>query len=262
MERIPREIGIPVLTMRFRILIPVLLACASAPLVGQTVAAPAPSADEVIARMFTHEVQREVAAGGYRGNRQYVLDNPRFDKQARMEVRVTCAPDGTETFQVVSEQGWKSANLLLRKILESESETSMPLERAKSRVTSDNYRFQMIESAPLDGRLAYVIDVIPKRQDVVLFRGRIWVDAEDYALARVEGEPARITSVWIHSVHFTQEFRKSGEYWFPSSTTSITEARMLGKTTVDIHHFDYVPLAEKADRNTNPQLVEAHYAKR
>ena len=145
--------------MRFRILISALLACAPASLIGQTTAAPSLSADEVIARMFTHEVQRESSAGGYTGSRQYVLDNPRFDKQARMEVRVTCAPDGTESFQVVSEQVWKSSNLLLRKILESESETSMPLERAKSRVTSDNYGFQMIDSAPLDGRLAYEIYV-------------------------------------------------------------------------------------------------------
>src|SRR5271165_6746863 len=245
--------------MRFRILISTLLACASAPLIGQTTAAPSLSADEVIARMFTHEVQRESSAGGYTGTRQYVLDNPRFGKQSQMEVRVTCAPEGTESFQVISEQGWNSANLLLRKILESESETSMPLERAKSRVTSDNYEFQMIESAALDGRLAYVIDVIPKRQDVVLFRGRIWVDAEDYALARVEGEPAKITSVWIQSVHFTQEFQKTGEYWFPSSTTSITEARILGKTRVDIHHFNYLPRSAESGRNTNHELVEARY---
>jgi hypothetical protein len=261
MERIPREIGIPVLTMRFRILIVVLLACAPMPLIGQATVAPSPTADEVIARMFAHEVHREAAAGGYTGNRQYVLDNPRFDKQARMEVKVTCAADGTESFQVVSEQGWKSANLLLRKMLEAESETSMPLQRPKNRITTDNYEFRMIESAPLDGRLAYVIDVIPKRQDVVLFRGRIWVDAEDYAMARVEGEPAKIASGWIHSVHFTQVYRKSGEYWFPWSTTSITEARILGKTEVDIHHFNYFPSSEKADRNTNIQLVEARYAK-
>jgi hypothetical protein len=248
--------------MRFRILISALLACALAPLIGQATTAPAPSADEVIASMFTHEVQREAAAGGYRGNRQFVLGNPGFDKQARMEVSVACGPDGTETFQVVSKQGWKSANLMLRKMPESESETSRPSVRPRTRVTSDNYGFQMIKAARLDGRLAYVIDETPKRQDEYLFRGRIWIDAEDYALARVEGEPARITSVWIHSVHFTQEFRKSGEYWFPSSTTSITEARMLGKTKVDIHHFDYFPRSGKASRDANRELVEARYDKR
>jgi hypothetical protein len=95
-----------------------------------------------------------------------------------------------------------------------------------------------------------------------LFRGRIWVDAEDYALARVEGEPAKNPSFWIHSVHFTQEYRKNGEYWFPWSTTSVNEARIFGKTEVDIHYFDYVPRSARANKETNPEFVEARYVKR
>ncbi|MGO9437144.1 MAG: hypothetical protein ACLP00_22965 [Terracidiphilus sp.] len=248
--------------MRFRILISALLALASAPLVGQATAAPFPSADEVIARMLARDAQRETAAGGYTGNRQYVLDNPGLDKQARMVVSVTCGLDGTKNFQVVSEQGWKSANRrVIRKMLESESEASRPSVRHETRITSDNYAFQLTGAAPLDGRLAYVIDLIPKRQDEYLFRGHIWVDAEDYALARVEGEPARSPSFWIRSVHFTQEYRKSGEYWFPWSTTSISEARIFGRTEVDIHHFDYAPRSGAAGRDTNPQFVEARFVK-
>jgi len=249
--------------MRFRILIAALLACASTPLIGQATAAPSLSANEVIAKMFAHDQQRQTAAGGYTGFREYVLDNPGFDKQARMVVSVTCGPDGTEYFQVVSEQGWKLANnRVLHRMLESEAKTSRPPEFAKVRITSDNYAFQLITVAPLEGRLAYEIRVIPKRQDAYLFRGRIWVDAEDYALARAEGEPAQNPSFWVRSVHFTQEFRKSGEYWLPWSTTSITEARFFGKTEIDIHYFDYLARSAKADKDTNPELVEARYVKR
>jgi hypothetical protein len=249
--------------MRLRILISALLACASAPPIAQAASAPSPSADEVIARMLARDVQRETAAGGYTGIRQYVLENPGFDKQARMLVSVTCGPDGEENFQVLSEQGWKSATrFVLRKMLESESETSRPSVRPRTLIASENYAFQSIDVAPLDGRLAYRIAVIPKRKDEYLFRGRIWVDAEDYALARVEGEPARNPSFWIRSVHFTQVYRKNGEYWFPCSTTSIAEARAFGKTEVDIRYFDYLPRSAKADKHTNPELVEARYVKR
>jgi hypothetical protein len=104
-----------------------------------------------------------------------------------------------------------------------------------------------------------VIDASPKRQDEYLFRGRIWVDAEDYALARVEGEPARNPSFWIRSVHFTQEYQKNGEYWFPSLTTSVNEARIFGKTEVDIHYLDYVTHSAKGDKEINRELVEARY---
>jgi hypothetical protein len=249
--------------MRLRILISALLACASARLIGQATVAPSPSANEVIARMFTHDAQRQTASGGYTGYREYVLDNPGLGKRAQMVVSVTCGLDGTESFRVVSEQGWKTANSrVLRKMLDSESETSRPLEFAKARITSDNYTFQLIEAAPFDGRQAYVIDVTPKRQDEFLFRGRIWVDAEDYALVLVEGDLARSPSFWIRSVHFTQQYRKNGEYWFPWSTTSVNEARIFGKTEVDIHYFDYVPRSTRADRETNPEFAEARYVKR
>ena len=248
--------------MRLRIFISVLLVSASAPLISQATVAPSLSADEVIARMFAHDLRRQAAAGGYTGYREYVLDNPGLEKQAQMVVSVNCGRDGTENFKIISEQGWKSANhRVLHKMLESESETSRPPEFAKARITPDNYAFQLIETAPLNGRPAYVIDVIPKRQDEYLFRGRIWVDAEDYALARIEGEPAKVPSFWIRSVHFSQEFRKRGEYWFPWSTTSISEARIFGKTEVDIRYFDYLPQSVKADRDTNNELSEAGYVK-
>jgi outer membrane lipoprotein-sorting protein len=40
-------------------------------------------------------------------------------------------------------------------------------------------------------RHGHLREVSPKRKEKYLFRGRIWVDAEDYALARAEGQPAK-----------------------------------------------------------------------
>jgi hypothetical protein len=151
------------------------------------------TAEEVVATMVARDAMRERASGGYSGDREYLLENHVFQKRAEMLVRVNCERDGTKYFEVISEDGWKSANKrVLREMLATESDSSSPDTRPKSRITSDNYAFRMIEAGfPLEGRATYVIDVVPKRQDKSLFRGRIWVDAEDYALARVEGEPAK-----------------------------------------------------------------------
>ncbi len=173
--------------MRFRILISALLALASLQLPGQA-DTPSPTADEIVARMSARNAERETSEGGYTGTRQYALDNLRFDKHAQMVVTIICDPDGTKRFQVVSEEGWRSADKhVLRKMLESESETSRPTTRSQTRITSDNYSFQMLGNADLDGRPAYLIDAVPKREDKYLFRGRIWVDAEDYALGPCGG---------------------------------------------------------------------------
>ncbi len=90
-----------------------------------------------------------------------------------------------------------------------------PTTRPKTRMVPENYEFQLIGSEYLQGRPAYVIDAIPQRSDKYLFRGRIWVDAEDFAVARVEGQPAKNPSFWTRSVHFVQQYHKSGAFWFP-----------------------------------------------
>lgn len=230
------------LTMRVLVVIGALLLPCSSPDFGQ---APLPSdlsADEVVARMFARDTQRESLEGGYTGNRRYVLDNHGFNKRAEMLVRVKCDSDGTKHFEVVSEEGWKSANkYVLRKMLESEAETSLPLTRPATRMTPDNYSFQMSGSDLLDARPVYVIQVLPKRHDRYLFEGRIWVDAQDYALVRAEGKPAKNPSFWTRSVYFVHQYQKAGLFWFPLSTESITEVRIFGKTQVTISYFDYAP---------------------
>jgi hypothetical protein len=125
-----------------------------------------------------------------------------------------------------------------------------------TRIVPENYQFQLVGSAPIMGRPAYVIDVVPKRSDKYLFRGRIWIDAEDYAIARVEGQPAKNPSFWTRSVHFVQQYQKYGPFWFPANTTSVTEARIFGTTDVTIRYFDYRPACGPARAE---QDLEAHY---
>ena len=198
-------------------------------------------AEDVINRMYARDVQRHTRSGGYVGTRRYTLENERLHKTAELVAAVRCDPDGTKHFDVVSEAGWGSANKhVLHKMLESETETSSPSNRAKSRLTTDNYDFSMVGMEEIQGRRTYVIDVIPKRREKYLIEGRIWVDATDYALVRAEGKPAHSPSFWTHGVHFVQQYQKKGDFWFPVSTDSITEARVFGTTHVNIAYSDYV----------------------
>jgi hypothetical protein len=246
--------------MRVHLILVSMLLCAARVLVAQ---ASTPTADEVVTKMYAHDTQREAASGGYTGSREYVLENHKFQKRARMLARVDCDQTGTKHFEVMSEDGWKSAGKhVLRPMLTTESDSSLPDTRPKNRVTSDNYTFRMIDTEPLEGRTAYVIEATPKRDDKSLFRGRIWVDTEDYALARVEGEPAKNPSFWTRRVQFVQHYHKAGAYWFPAETTSVTEARIFGTTEVSIRYFDYKPASEAPTQALDPSLMEAHYAKR
>lgn len=201
-----------------------------------------PTAEEIVNRMAAHDLARQASIEGYAGMRRYVLENNKFHKRAEMLVQVQGDRDGTKHFEVVSEDGWGGARKhVLRKMLESETETSRPEMRAGAKLIHENYDFVLIGTELVGGRAAYVLEIRPKRKEKYLFQGRIWVDAEDYALARAEGKPAKKPSFWTKSIDFVQIYQKCGSVWFPLSTQSVTEAHIFGATDVTIEYFDYTP---------------------
>jgi outer membrane lipoprotein-sorting protein len=229
--------------MKYRFLFTALLLLPASSIVAAENSAQVPTAEEIVTRMGAHELQRQASTEGYAGMRRYVLENHHFDKHSEILVRVRADQDGTKHFDVVSEKGWKAANThVLRKMVESEAETSRPDMRLKTKVNLENYDFEISGTELVSTRPTYVLEVIPKRKDRYLFRGRIWVDAQDYALVRVEGSPAKNPSFWTKSTHFVQLYYKSGSFWFPRSTQSVTEARIFGTTDVSIEYFDYAPV--------------------
>jgi hypothetical protein len=90
-----------------------------------------------------------------------------------------------------------------------------------------------------------------------LFHGRIWVDTEDYALVRADGNPAKNPSFWIKTVHFVHTYEKSGEFWFPVTTESVTEARLFGTTNLTIEYFEYQPIVVPRVPETAVEVVQA-----
>ena len=213
-----------------------------------------PTADEIIARMIARDSERQAELHGYTAYRRYVLENRNHHKEAEMLVRMTCREDSSKQFEVLSEDGWGGARKhVFPRLLEVESEASRPDLRERSRIAPDNYTFESAGTEDVRGRLAYVISIEPKTSNKYLARGRIWVDADEYAIVRVEGEPAKNPSFWFKSVHFVHEYEKNGPFWFPVSDRSVTDVRIFGTTEMNIKYFDYVP--NGPTRGSNSDLI-------
>lgn len=209
------------------------------------------SADQVVARMLAHDAERQRELHGYTAVRRYVLENSNHHKQAEMLVRITCGEDGSKQFEVLQESGWSGARKhVFPRLLEAEVEAARPEFRERSRITPENYSFEISGIEWLRGRPTYVIAIEPRTTNKYLTRGRIWVDADEYAILRVEGKPARNPSFWIKSVHFVHDYDKSGAFWFPVSDRSETDVRIFGMTEMTIRYFDYVTTGALARQTT------------
>src|SRR5258708_596842 len=203
---------------------------------------PLPTGDEVVARMLARDNERQAALHGYTSARRYVLENHGHHKRAEMVVRMTCLEDGSKQFETISATGWGGARkYVFPRLLEAETEASKPGARERSRIIPENYTFEMVGTALLGDRSTYVIAIAPKTANKYLTKGQIWIDAEEYAIVRIDGKPAKNPSFWIKSVKFVHNYDKRGFFWFPVSDRSVTDARIFGSTEVTIEYFDYAP---------------------
>lgn len=193
-----------------------------------------PSTQEIVSHMAQVERQRYLGFSGYSGLRSYKIVNG--SHWAEMFVRTLCEPDGGKRFSILREEGSPIIRKqILHKLLEEETNASY----LGTRIIPQNYFFNLIGIETAAGRPAYVLEVAPKTNNKDLFQGRIWVDASDYAVTRIEGIPAHKPSFWIKTVHFVHTYERVHDLWLPYSTVSTIEVRIFGTAELWVENSDY-----------------------
>jgi len=204
--------------------------------------APLPSAEDIVAKMMQFDAQRQSDLTGYTATRRYVAVNKK--RRAEMLVRVYCDSNGTKQFSVVSEEGSGAIRKhVFQKLLNEETEASRRGSRKGTRLIPANYDFQIVGQEALATGPAYVLEVSPRSPNKYQIKGRIWVDANDYSIVRIEGQPARNPSFWVHDVHFVHTYQKVGQFWFAASTDTTSQIRIFGDSelTIDTAHYKLNP---------------------
>jgi hypothetical protein len=200
---------------------------------------PLPSAHDVVARMMEFDGRRQSEMTGYAATRHYVAVNK--SRRAEMIVHVTCDSNGTKQFAVLSEEGSGAIRKrVFHKLLSEEADASRRGTRSSTRLTPENYDFQIVGQETLDSGPAYILSATPKTENKYLVDGKIWVNAADYSIVRIEGQPARNPSFWVHDVHFVHTYQKVGQFWFASSTHTTSEIKIFGPSELTIENSDYV----------------------
>jgi hypothetical protein len=157
-----------------------------------------------------------------------------------MTIRLTYHYPGRKYFEVLSESGSGPVrDRVLRRMVESEVEASRDELRRFNQLTPENYEFRLLRLDRDEGRPAYVLEAVPKSKSKYLMRGEVWVDAEDFAISRIVGKPAKSPSFWIRDSRFEYRYAKFGAFWLPVSTDSEAEAFVFGHTEVKIRYQDY-----------------------
>jgi hypothetical protein len=201
-----------------------------------------PSIETIVSKVVAGNQRRAQNLRGYRGKRLYRLDYHGFlgSHTAQMEVAVTYAVPNTKDFKVISQSGSKVLiNRVLLRLLDSEKEAFQQQNRQRMDLNPQNYKFTFIGTEPTPRGNSYILNVEPHEKTKFLYGGKIWVDATDFAVTRMEGEPAKNPSFWISRTRIEYIWSKIGEFWLPAHNQSITQVRLGGMAVLTIDYTDY-----------------------
>ena len=235
----------------------VTLACCGVVASGQAAPPPPPLAStaEIVDQLVQHNEERADRLTHYTAQRHYHLEYHGFPHSADATMDVEALYDApSKTFRVLSESGsQKLINHVFKKLLTGEQEAAG--EQSKNAMTPANYNFALIETVYENGRYCFVLQVDPRTSSKFLFRGRIWVDAEDYAVAKVEAQPSETLSFWIRNTQIRHLYGKVGDFWLPQQNKTITKVRLGGTAilTIDFRKYEF----ESASRQNQPPSERA-----
>jgi hypothetical protein len=222
-----------------KVLVLLALACAPAAWPQGEPAPPALGAEQVVQRLMERNGERAAALQHYLGKRSYRLEYHGFpaSAEATMEVEVNFDAPASKRFTIVNSTGSKLIlNRVFRRLLESEEQAGDSSNRKHTELGPENYTFSL---AGIEGT-NYVLNVEPKVESRFLYRGKIWVDAHDFAVTRIEAQPARNPSFWTtkSEIHHTYQKVDNG-FYLPKENKTVTSVRMGGVATLTIEYQSY-----------------------
>jgi hypothetical protein len=200
------------------------------------------TAEQVVNNLVRRNLERARALGAYKGTRVYRLEYHGFpsSRSAEMTVDVEYRSPATKEFSIRSENG---SHLLIervfQKLLQSEKEALTEENQARVALNEDNYSFTLAGYESMPTGPSYILSVEPRTNNKLLYRGRIWVDAEDFAVVRIEAAPAKNPSFWTKEAKIEQVYAKVGNFWLPISNRSTSTIRLGGHASFTIDYQDY-----------------------
>lgn len=193
---------------------------------------------------IVQSIQRAQAAArpqsSYLVVREYRLFGAK-DSKADSEVvaEVSFRPPSSKGYRIQRSSGSNRGQQLVRNILDHEVDAASKNSKTSIAISSDNYIFNYLGEATLDGQPCYVLGLKPKRKEKDLIAGQAWVDKHSFLVRQVEGDVEKTPSWWLKKVHVKVVFADLDGIWVQTSMEANAEVRIVGTHTLTSRILDY-----------------------
>jgi hypothetical protein len=193
----------------------------------------------------------------YRALRRLEAQNPKFKQGAWMLAWTEYDHVNGFRYQIVDEGGsGYIRSKVLRAALDGERKIWADREPQKSSFNHDNYMFDDGEESA-DGLAS--VGVKPKRKDVLLVEGAIFVQPSDGELSRIEGKLSKTPSFWTRRVDVVRRYERMAGVRVPVEIESVAQVLIAGRSTFKMtYEYQTINGQHVGDPQPHPQPAAAH----
>jgi outer membrane lipoprotein-sorting protein len=198
-----------------------------------------PDLNIILSRMEQAQVESHAHMSPYSVTREYkFFGDDRQHAKSQVLAKVDFAPPDEKNYTIEQSSGSGQGEKITRKVLDHEKQMTKGAS-SSGVLNRENYDFALLRCEPINGRRAYVLQLLPKRNEKNLIKGLAWVDAETFHPLKVEGEPMKSPSWWVKSVKYSFTFGPVADMWLQTGMQADANVRLLGRHTMVARDVNY-----------------------
>ncbi len=171
--------------------------------------------------------------------REYHVGTPAsISSDSEVVAEMDFAPPGRYVIQ--KRYGSYRTEFVVKNLLQHELQISSSNEKLRAAaITHQNYDFRYVGKDILEGHSCYLLQLLPKREQPELIRGRVWVDQQTFLMRRIDGDLAKSPSWWVKAAHVDIRFAEFRGMWLQTSWIALADIRCFGAQKLSSQVLDY-----------------------
>ena len=197
-----------------------------------------PSVESVVLHMAQARLENRAHLRPYTVTRNYkLIGKEKQTTRSEVIAELSFIPPDAKQFVIREATGMGLGERIVRQMLEHE--TAIVRNYGSTDMSPANYEFRMVGQEVWEGHPCYVLEMLPRRKDKILLRGKIWVDSTTYLTRRTEGEPGKAPSWWLRDSRIVLIYGDVAGMWLQISSESTADVRFLGTHTMISRDIEY-----------------------
>lgn len=159
---------------------------------------------------------------------------PKLNKSGKLHAWRYVTKLGAITYRALTIQGDNTVKKdVIARYLQAEKEAG---EKPGLGINRENYKFDYRGEYPWGQGKLHLFFLEPRRKQVGLFEGWVWIDNATWLPVREEGELAKSPSVFLKKVAFVRDYVHQDGVAIPVSIQSSIQTRIVGSAEVRIRY--------------------------